>query len=132
MPNLTNRQQNLLQLANQLSQNLVNNNTGTANNVGLNKNVSLDLPGIDFDAGLNLGLGSDDRTGAPADPPPTTPTTLRDVLLGLVNEQVEVTTPFGPVTGTLIAVRDDYVVLVETDGAQALVPFENIELVSEL
>ncbi|SFB05789.1 Protein of unknown function [Lentibacillus halodurans] len=127
MANLTNRQRNLLQLANQLSQNLVdvnNTNTNTNTNSSLNNNVSIDLPGFDLNAGLNLGLGRGNGTD--------TPTTLREVLMELVNEQVEVTTPFGPVSGTLIAVRDDYIVLIETNGNQVLVRIENIELVSEL
>ncbi|MFD1361144.1 DUF2642 domain-containing protein [Lentibacillus salinarum] len=128
MANLTNRQRRLLQLANQLSQNLVDDSTDSS----LNNNVSIDLPGIDLNAGLNVGFGSDGGTDTPTDPAPSTPTTMRDVLLDLQNEQVEVTTPFGPVTGTLISVQNDYVVLVEADGAQVLVPMEDIELVSEL
>ncbi|WP_156418695.1 hypothetical protein [Lentibacillus amyloliquefaciens] len=88
MVNLTNRQRGLLRLANQLSQNLVNDNTDN----GLSHNFSVDLPGVDFDAGLNLDLGTNDETDTPADPSPSTPETLRDVLLELQNEQVEVTT----------------------------------------
>ncbi|WP_010529275.1 hypothetical protein [Lentibacillus jeotgali] len=126
MVNLTNRQRGLLRLANQLSQNLNNDNTDN----GLN--FSVDLPGFDFDAGFNVDLGTDDETVTPVDPSPSTPETLRDVLLELQNEQVEVTTPFGPVTGTVISVQNDYVVLVEADGSQVLVPIESIELVSEL
>ncbi|HLR61010.1 MAG TPA: DUF2642 domain-containing protein [Lentibacillus sp.] len=128
MVNLTNRQRGLLRLANQLSQNLVTDNTDN----GLNHNFSVDLPGVDFDAGFNLDFGTDDGTDTPVDPSPSTPETLRDVLLELQNEQVEVTTPFGPVTGTVISVQNDYVVLVEADGSQILVPIESIELVSEL
>ncbi|SFE16161.1 hypothetical protein SAMN05216238_10960 [Lentibacillus persicus] len=127
MVNLTNRQRGLLRLANQLSQNLVNDNTDN----GLNHNFSVDLPGVDFDGGLNLNFGKDDETDT-TDPSPSAPETLRDVFLRLQNEQVEVTTPFGPVTGTVIAVQNDYVALVEADGSQTLIPFANIELVSEL
>lgn len=123
LANLTNAQRNnLLNLANQLSQNMTNDTSG------LSENLSINLPGFSADAGLNLGFGSrEEETDVPG-----SPTTMRDVLLNLVNEQVEVTTPFGSVTGTLIAVRNDYIVLVEATGAQTLVRMENIELVNEL
>ncbi|RYG74246.1 DUF2642 domain-containing protein [Lentibacillus lipolyticus] len=130
---LTNRQKYLLQLTNQLSQNLIaSNNTNTnANDAEVRNNVSVDLPGFDFNAGFNFDF--DTETEAPAEPTPTPDsTTLRDVLMDLVNEQVEVTTPFGPVTGTLIAVKSDYIVLIDADGSQVLVRMENIELVSNL
>ncbi|GAB3064521.1 DUF2642 domain-containing protein [Virgibacillus ainsalahensis] len=130
MANLTERQRNLLRLVNQMSQNLVTNN---ADSNGISKNISIDLPGFDFDAGANLGLGEGTET-PPSEVPgtPGTPTTLRDVLLSLVNEQVEVTTPFGTVTGTLLSVRDDYIVIVEATGDQVLVRIESIELVNDL
>lgn len=111
---------------NQLSQNT---------NSGISENLSINLPGFNADAGLNLGFGSgDDRpeTPPPNTLPPNTPTTIREVLLNLVNEQVEVSVPFGTVMGTLLAVRDDYIVIVEASGAQVLVRIENIELVSEM
>lgn len=57
--------------------------------------------------------------------------TFRDVLLSLVNEQIEVTTPFGIITGTLIAVREDYIVLIEDIGDQVHVQISKIELVTE-
>ncbi|MUK87444.1 DUF2642 domain-containing protein [Ornithinibacillus sp. L9] len=63
---------------------------------------------------------------------PNIPRTLREVLLSLINEQVQVTTPFGPITGTLLVVKCDYIVIVEASGAQVLVPIDKIELVSEL
>ncbi|EQB38985.1 MULTISPECIES: DUF2642 domain-containing protein [Virgibacillus] len=122
---LTNGQRSLLELLNQLSQNL-------ANSSGINSDVSLNLPGIGVDVGLDLGgTGSTGDTGDNGGTPDT-PTTIRDVLLGLVNEQVELTTPFGMVTGTLLAVRDDYVVVIENTGSQALVRIDKIEFVSEL
>jgi len=122
---LTDRQRNLLTLANQLSQNLVNN---SGNNSGLNTDFSVDLPGLGLDVDLNMG-----RRPSPTPPsPPTPPTTMREVLLSLVNEQVAVTTPFDVITGTLIAVRDDYIVVIENSGAQVLVRIDKIELVSEL
>ncbi|UOR11547.1 DUF2642 domain-containing protein [Halobacillus amylolyticus] len=127
---LTNRQTELLRLANQLSQSLISGS-------GLSSNNSLDLPGLDVDVDLDVDLGGDDTVdpvpGTPTPPTtPTTPTTLREVLLTLVNEQVEVTTPFGVVTGTLLVVESDYVVIVESSGAQVLVRIEKIELVSEM
>ncbi|UJL46875.1 DUF2642 domain-containing protein [Virgibacillus sp. NKC19-16] len=131
MANLTNGQRsNVLRLINQLSQNINTNNSS-----GLSENLSINLPGFNVDAGLNLGFGSGDDgtvTPPPNTLPPTTPTTIREVLLNLVNEQVEVSVPFGTVTGTLLLVRDDYVVIVEASGAQVLVRIENIETVSEL
>lgn len=120
MPQLTNRQRYLLELLNQLSQNSNSDNR-------LNPNFSIDLPEINVDlGGINLGGGTSTPPGQPNDP-----TTVREVLQNLVNEQVEVTTPFGAVTGTLIAVRDDYIVLIES-GEQVLVRIEKIELVNEL
>ncbi len=129
---LTNRQRYLLQLTNQLSQNLITTNNTDANaNNGVSNNVSIDFPGFEFNAGIDFGF--DTGAEAPSEPTPTPDTTsLRDVLMDLVNEQVEVTTPFGPVTGTLISVKSDYIVLIEADGSQVLVRIEKIELVSNL
>ncbi|MBY7142198.1 DUF2642 domain-containing protein [Virgibacillus sp. NKC19-3] len=120
MANLTsNQRNNLLRLINQLSQ---------TNNSGMSENFSIDLPGFSADAGMNLNFGFNHGT----DTPPSTPTTIREVLLNLTNEQVEVFVPFGTVTGTLLTVKDDYIVIVEASGAQVLVRIDNIELVSEL
>lgn len=127
MPNLTNSQRNLLSLANQLSQNLI---FDTGN---VNKDVSIDLPGVGVDASVDVGF--DTGTGQEPNPTPPScpaPQTLKEVLRCLLNEQVEVTTPFGPVSGTLIAVKEDYIVLVEADGSQVLVRMDKIELVSEV
>ncbi|WP_176142433.1 DUF2642 domain-containing protein [Halobacillus hunanensis] len=121
MANLTESQANLLRLANQLSQSLM---TGDRD-----PDFSLDLPGLDFD--FNLDIGEDASPDTPT-PPATTPDTLTEVLLRLRNEQVEITTPFGTVTGTLLVVESDYVVVVEASGAQVLVRIDKIELVSEL
>lgn len=134
MANLTERQRNLLQLLNQLSQNTVDANVTTDS--GLQKNLSINLPGFNFDSALNLGTGSNNsgsgidlggnRGGKP------TPETIVDVLNSLVNEQVEITTPFGTVTGTLLRVENDYVVMVEASGSQVLVRLDKIELVSDM
>ncbi|AXF54573.1 DUF2642 domain-containing protein [Salicibibacter kimchii] len=66
-------------------------------------------------------------------PPETeTPTTLTQLLSTLVGEQIQATTPFGEVSGTLITVQEDYIVMVDDTGAQALVRIDAIEFVSEL
>ncbi|MBM7599731.1 hypothetical protein JOC34_002099 [Virgibacillus halotolerans] len=101
-----------------------------AGNTGFNTDTSLNLPGLDIDVGI--GIGGSGSTGTTPPTPPTTPTTLRDVLLGLVNEQVQITTPFGMVTGTLLVVKNDYIVMIENAGDQVLVRIDKIELVSEL
>lgn len=121
LPQLTDRQRNLLNLINQMSQN-------TTSLIGTNPDFTIDFPSVD----LNIDLGGISTSKPPVTPPtPTTPSTLRELLLTLVNEQVQVTTPFGAVSGLLLAVRDDYIVLVE-EGSQVLVRIEQIELVSEL
>ncbi|WP_161493835.1 DUF2642 domain-containing protein [Virgibacillus necropolis] len=51
------------------------------------------------------------------------------MLRNLVNQQVQVTTPFGTVTGTLIAVKYNYIVISESSGNQVLVRTEKIEFV---
>ena len=126
MPSLTNRQRNLLNLINQLSQN-------TSTVLESRPGFEVDFPSVDFNIDLG-GISTTPSTGTPpaGDDPtvPTTPTTMRELLMTLVNEQIEVATPFGNVAGLLLAVRDDYIVLVE-DGAQVLVRMEAIELVSE-
>jgi hypothetical protein len=68
----------------------------------------------------------------PPAPAPTQPTTMRGLLLRLVNKQVQITTPFETLTGTLSAVRMDYVALVETDGSLTLVKIDKIESAIEL
>lgn len=78
---------------------------------------SLDLGSINI--GDLLGGGS------------TIPSSLRQLLNSLLNETVSVTVPFQTLTGTLIAVRSDYIVLVEPGGTIVEVPIANIELLSE-
>lgn len=125
LPQLTDRQRNLLRLINQMSQN-------TTSVLERSADYSVEFPSVD----LNVDLGGVSRSRPPATPPstpapPTVPTTLIELLLSLVNEQVEVTTPIGAVSGLLLMVRDDYIVLIE-DGSQVLIRIEKIELVSEL
>ncbi|WP_068672577.1 DUF2642 domain-containing protein [Oceanobacillus sp. Castelsardo] len=124
---LTERQRNLLQFINQLNQNLISDR--------LNSNGLIDF---DFNLGFNLG-GNNGGTTPPDNgnggttPPPgnETPTTIRESLLSLIGEQVEITTPFGVINGTLLNVQDDYVVMIEGNGDRTLVRMEKIELVSE-
>jgi len=82
----------------------------------------------------SLFSGRRPRTPSVPDVPtaPTEPTTMSDLLASLVNENVQVTTPFNTLTGTVIAVEDDYIALVGTDGEVFLVVIDNIQAVSEL
>ncbi|WP_420843800.1 DUF2642 domain-containing protein [Lentibacillus sediminis] len=66
------------------------------------------------------------------DCPPHAPRTRRELLCSLVGEQVTVTTPFAPITGTLIAVRCDYIVIIEGTGEQVLVRIDSVVLVNPL
>lgn len=72
----------------------------------------------------------------PVQPPPpsspTQPTTMRGLLLSLEGKQVQITTPFETLTGTLSAVQMDYVALVEEDRSLTLVRMDKIESAIEL
>ena len=116
MPQLTDRQRNLLKLINQMSQN-------TNASMARNADLAVDFPSVDL--GVDFGGVS---TSSPSTPP--TPTSMRELLLTLVNEQVQVTTPFGAVSGLLLFVGEDYIAVVE-DGSQVLIRVDQIELVSE-
>jgi len=61
-----------------------------------------------------------------------TPETIIDVLCSFINDQIEVTTPFGVVTGTLLDVNRNYIVLLENNGDQVLVRTEKVESVSPM
>ncbi|MBM7680947.1 hypothetical protein JOD43_001113 [Pullulanibacillus pueri] len=88
--------------------------------------LNLDLSFL-LDGSLNLS-----RSGSTTPTPtPTTPTSISELLESLVGQQVQLTTPFDTITGTLIAVRSDYVVVVENSGDQVLVKLDKIELVTE-
>lgn len=65
-------------------------------------------------------------------PQRNTPETIIDVLCTLINEQVDVITPFGVITGTLLEVKSDYIVILEDTGAQVLVRTDKIESVSPI
>jgi hypothetical protein len=45
-------------------------------------------------------------------------------------ETIQVSTHFGPLTGILSAVKEDYLVLVDLTNTVVLVPYNNIEFVS--
>ncbi|WP_133243469.1 DUF2642 domain-containing protein [Pueribacillus theae] len=110
------RQRLLTMLLSQISQNL--------NNVAENSNISINLPGID------LGITLPDLIPSPPTEPGT-PGSIKEVLSNLLNKQAAVTTAFDTVTGTVAAVKDDYVAMIEGDGSQVLIPFDQIESVSE-
>jgi len=112
---LSKKQSALIGLLNQMSQGLANNDPSTI------------AAGVD----INLGGRKPALPIPPCPPSPGTPTTLREVLLSLVNEQVQITTPFGAVTGTLLSVNQDYVVLFENSGDQVLIRIDKIEFISE-
>jgi hypothetical protein len=134
LANLTERQRNLLQLLNQLSQNIVNADVSTES--GLTKNLSINLPGFNLDSELNLGTGSNDSDSGPNpgddEVSVPEPESMLDVLRNLVNEQVEITTPFGTVTGTLLNVEESYIVMIEANGNRVLVRTDKIELITDM
>ena len=100
-----------------LLSNLTNSNLTTSNPLQVCLPLNLDL--------ANLGLGNILN-------PSNTPTNLRELLNSLLNRTVEVTVPFQTLTGTLIAVRSDYIALVEADGTLVEVPINKIEAVQEV
>ena len=113
---LSKKQSTLIGLLNQISQSLANHDTSTS------------VAGIDIDLGGNRFPS----ISFPSCPPtPDTPTTLQEVLLSMVNEQVQITTPFGAVTGTILSVNQDYVILFENSGDQVLIRIDKIEFISE-
>jgi len=78
----------------------------TTANLNANANLSIDLPGIDVDINLPVpGTGTSS---------PTAPSSLRTTLLRNLDQEVIIETSSGAdVIGTLIAVENDYIVLVE-------------------
>ncbi|BAC12532.1 hypothetical protein [Oceanobacillus iheyensis HTE831] len=121
MANLTERQARLLSLL----QNLQNLNT----NALTNTDFSIDFPSIDVGidlGGISIGSGGNGENGNGG----SQPSNIRQVLLGLLNENVEVATPFGIVSGLLLSVQNDYIVLID-NGEQVLVLIEKIETVNE-
>ena len=110
----------LLNIIRQLSSaNLTNGSTGGASVTLPSFTGSLDLGSMDL-GGFTIGNGGSSN-----------PTTAARLLNSLMNETISVTVPFQTITGTLIAIRSDYIVLVESDGSIVEIPIENIEFVSE-
>ncbi|MFS0634506.1 DUF2642 domain-containing protein [Mesobacillus foraminis] len=65
-------------------------------------------------------------------PDPVTPATIRGLLLDLLNEQVQLTTPFTTLTGTVISVENDYVAMVEPGGELYFVRLDKINTVTRV
>jgi len=57
---------------------------------------------------------------------------LRNDLLNRLNQTVQLSTSYETLTGTLVAVESDYVVLVESDGLMNFVNLTTIETVASL
>lgn len=57
------------------------------------------------------------------------PGTKRGLLKSLVGEQVEVSTPFGFLSGTLLSSKKDYIVLIDETDTQVFVRIEKIETI---
>ncbi|MEJ9227121.1 DUF2642 domain-containing protein [Priestia aryabhattai] len=111
----------LLRRLNALSQNLINTpDASTSSGTDL---LDLNLPGLSLDIDLpNLGSLF-----------PSTPNSIRSLLSSLVGKQVLLATPYdSQLSGTLLAVESDYVVLVETDGSLNYVNISKIEAVTAL
>lgn len=66
------------------------------------------------------------RTGAPP------AEDIGDELEDLIGERVEITVNFGPVSGTVIAVRNDYAVLEDALGRFVYIPFASIQAITRL
>lgn len=102
----------------------ISENSTTAN-LNANANLSIDLPGIDLDINLPVpGTGTSS---------PTAPSSLRTTLLRNLDQEVIIETSSGAdVIGTLIAVENDYIVLVEAGtGSLTFVRIARIVSVQE-
>ncbi|MFS0786528.1 DUF2642 domain-containing protein [Shouchella sp. 1P09AA] len=60
------------------------------------------------------------------------PVSERELLWCLTGKDIEVSTPFGFLSGTLLAVKRDYIVLLDETDTQVLVRFAKIETVRSL
>ncbi|TCN27844.1 uncharacterized protein DUF2642 [Mesobacillus foraminis] len=73
---------------------------------------------------------------SPANPPtipaPIIPATIRGLLSDLLNEQIQITTPFTTLTGTVISVEMDYVAMVEPGGELYFVRLDKINTVTRV
>ncbi|EZH65575.1 hypothetical protein [Geomicrobium sediminis] len=57
---------------------------------------------------------------------------FRRLLKRLQESSVEVTTPFGVTSGTLVAVRKDYIVIIENSDRQVLIAIRKIETIQSV
>ncbi|GAF15561.1 hypothetical protein JCM19046_1960 [Bacillus sp. JCM 19046] len=57
------------------------------------------------------------------------PATKRGLLKSLVGEQIEASTPFGFVSGTLLSTKKDYIVLIDETETQVFVRIDKIETI---
>ncbi|WP_280169448.1 hypothetical protein [Priestia megaterium] len=112
----------LLQRLLDLSQNVTNTTTSSLGN------VSVDLGNL---GGIDLTLPNLRSLLCPSSPP-STPTDMSSYLSTLLNKQVEILTPGGPNTGTLAAVKTDYIALIGSTGTTTLIPMSSIEGVREI
>ncbi len=65
----------------------------------------------------------------PIPSPPAERFPLRELLISLIGDTIEVFTPFGILVGTLEAVQEDYIILVDETNSQNLVRLAKIESV---
>lgn len=86
-------------------------------NCGIDFSFMIDLLGIDLDFSIHLPC-----------PNPPTPGGLEQYLY----KEIVVTTPSEVISGTLIAIQEDYIVMVEFDGSLVLIPLDKIEEVNEI
>lgn len=57
---------------------------------------------------------------------------FRNYLLTLQSQEVRITTSSEEFSGILLAVKSDYVVFIENQGSQVLIPISRIRTVSEI
>ncbi|WP_432694416.1 hypothetical protein ACRBU7_27300 (plasmid) [Priestia aryabhattai] len=84
-------------------------------------------------ANLNINPGNANSPIAGPDPCNCTPTDdLRNYLLTLQSQRVRITTSSDEFSGILLAVKLDYIVLVENQGSLVLIPNSKIRTVAEI
>ena len=92
--------------------------------------ISLAL-GNGFNSTINPGNANSPITGE--DPCKCIPTDdLRNYLLTLQSQKVQSTTSSSEFSGILLAVKIDYIVLVENLGSLVLIPISNIRTVAKI
>lgn len=113
----------LLQRLLNLSQNVA---TPDASSLG---NISLDLGNL---GGLDLNLPNLRSLLCPSSTTPSAPTDMSSYLTTLLNKSVEIATPGDTNTGTLAAVKSDYIALIGNTGTTVLIPMSAIDAVRAL